>query len=81
MAGLHLTPQEERLYKVFSDGMTHSETELMSYLDDELSSKGALQMSITRLRKKIVEDHKYIVRQVVDGVLHYRLARRISPGE
>lgn len=81
MQNIELTPTEERMYRVLMDGCCHGEKQLISCLDDELSSKAALWMALSRLRKKVAVQHKHIMRRVIDGVTHYQLVRIISIGE
>lgn len=54
------TPQESRILNKLADGRPHSRDELLECLDDELSDKISLLMSISRIRKKLKPHNQYI---------------------
>jgi DNA-binding response OmpR family regulator len=48
-----LTKTEEAILVMLSDGLSHTRKELMGCLWDELAGRGALQVHILNLRKKL----------------------------
>ena len=56
----NFTPQETRILSALADGKPHSVESLMKLLWDEESSRIALQVTITRIRKKIEPYDQYI---------------------
>lgn len=51
--GVHFTPQERRVLAVLADGKAHPLADLIPCLDDPLSSRVAIMMTVSNLRKKL----------------------------
>lgn len=71
-----LTPTEVRLLTCLSDMKGHSRQELYELLDDPLSSKNALSVALTYLRKKLERQHLVIASYKENGNTRYTLISR-----
>lgn len=69
---LKLTPTEERILGILSDGLPHKIEELMTCLWDDLGAEGNLRKAICILRKKMLPFNHSIVSQSVNNVACYR---------
>lgn len=67
MARFNPTPTQARILHILSDGLRHSQQELMCALDDDLADTPALDMQLHRLRKKMEPEGETIVKETVSG--------------
>lgn len=71
-----LTPTQDRLYRLLSDGYPHSREELLrEALDDDLATAANLAPHISNLRKKIRSSGLGIFLQLISGRIHYCMVR------
>jgi hypothetical protein len=77
IAAAGFTPTERRILTMLADGFAHTRAELRSCSDDELSSLKAIQMAVSRLRKKIGPGGLGIV-CVLDGGIKYRMVQFVG---
>jgi DNA-binding response OmpR family regulator len=52
--GKKLNPTETRILRILSDGMMHTEGELRSCLNDELSGACVIRVHVCKLRRKLL---------------------------
>lgn len=71
-----MTPIEQKMFKLLSDGMFHTRTEVHSCLYDELGKLSNIKHHISTLRKKLPLG--YLIVCVNRGKLGYQMVRSIS---
>jgi hypothetical protein len=71
-----LTPTEERLFIVLSDGLPHRTEELKECVEDPYSDSFVKHLS--NLRRKLREEHMSIVWLNGESVQFYRLMRLVA---
>ena len=76
---LKLTPTQQRLYDVLSDGKAHTFAEMFACIDDELSSRDNLHTHVTYLRRKLRTISQEIVVRELPGGPYWILTRLIDP--
>ncbi len=69
---LELTPTQERLLGVLSDGQPHSAEQLMLCLNDELADRKLLHVHLVYLRKKLLPFNHGILVQFIKSKTYYR---------
>lgn len=78
MAGRDFTETQLKILKVLSDGRSHTKAELQACVPDELASISALQVHISRLRKKLQPAGEDILCVFVARSFQYRHVRLLS---
>ena len=73
-----LTPTQQRIYATLQDGERHPRTELIKLLDDDLGEWVLLQVHISNLRKKVHGSGLTIACETLEGLIYYRLVRRVQ---
>lgn len=81
MLVIEYTRNEQRILEVLSDGRNHAPQELLESLIDDMAGMSALQMHISRLRKKLAQVGQDIKCVVTDHGFCYCHVRLISKGE
>jgi len=77
---MKLTPTEQRIYEMLSDGRLHKRSELMTCLADALASRQTFNVHMSYLRRKLPKG--FMIDCVLrDRTLHYRLARFLHDGD
>lgn len=69
---LELTPTQERLLGVLSDGQPHSADKLLGCLNDELADRRLLHVHLCYLRKKLLPFNHGILVQFIKQRVYYR---------
>lgn len=72
---INFTPVEERLLKVFSDGLPHDRDELLGCLGDTEATFQNVQNHISNLRKKLSQRGQTILCEVRSRRYYYRHIR------
>ncbi len=76
---MDLTPTQDRIYKLLSDGMPHSTAEVKACFDDELTDNNAVGQMVFRLRRALARSGYGVMCEQVNGSgSHYRLVRFIQ---
>jgi DNA-binding response OmpR family regulator len=75
MASDSFTPIEGRVLEVLSDGLSHPRQELLDCLQDDQAARTALQMHVSRIRKKLRPQGQDIVCEVKGYGIYYRHVR------
>lgn len=72
-----LTPTQQRMLMVLSDGLSHHRQDLHACLSDELSSMSTIRFHISKLRQKLPAGHA-ILCEIDNGTICYRWVRLIA---
>lgn len=75
---LKLTPTENRIVDMLSDGLPHSRDQLMTCLYDDMGSYPNLNQHLFHLRRKIAPTGIGIVCELVRRGIHYRMVRFLA---
>lgn len=75
-----LTPTEQRIINLLSDGYPHHRLDLMALLNDDMTSFKTLAVHIFNLRKKLRPTGEDIITEVVNPRthVHFRLVRLLG---
>lgn len=76
-----MTPTQQRMYTLLSDGDFHSNEELHKCMVDELAEVLVVRMHVSNLRRVLWPTGLDIVSRSRDGVKGYYLVRRIQHRE
>ncbi len=76
---MKLTPVQTRMVEVLSDGLPHTRKELEACLFDELSGRNAMNMQLSRLRKKLRPNGEDILCEWCAKQYMYRRVRLLAP--
>ncbi len=69
------TITERRMLLLLADGKSHSRDQLKECVDDELSSWKAMQMHLSRIRRKLRSVGQNVICEIADGRVYYRHLR------
>lgn len=72
-----LTPTEQRLYDILSDGLAHPSAQLHATLGDDMTDMVTLRMHISNLRRKL-QHHGRDIAARQNGHTSYRLVRYLT---
>lgn len=75
-----LTPTEQRLYDILSDGLAHPAAQLFATLGDDMTDAVTLRMHISNLRAKLQRHGRDVVARQ-NGHTSYRLVRYLTDDE
>ena len=75
----HATVTEYRMLQVMQDGLPHARRELHACLNDELSALSAIKKHIQNLRERVRPFGLYIVCEIANSTISYRLVKLITP--
>jgi hypothetical protein len=75
---MRLTPTEQNIISALSDGNRHRIKEMMGCLQDDMAQQSALNVAVTRLRKKLRPAGQDIICEWYMGRMHYRHVRLIG---
>jgi hypothetical protein len=73
-----LTPTQQRMLDLLSDGLPHNKAELHALLWDNLSYANTIQVHISALRKVLRARGEDILCEFIHRRLHYRHVRLLS---
>lgn len=76
----YFTPTEQRFIDLLSDGLSHTKSEMMQCLWDEHNERPlvAMQMHVSRIRKKLRPKGEDLVCEVSGYRIFYRHVRMLS---
>jgi biotin operon repressor len=72
------TPTEKRMMYLLRDCLPHSVEQLHDCLDDPLSSRAAVKVRVSGLRKKLQEQGEDVRCEPIDGKTFYRWVRLVA---
>lgn len=72
-----LTPTEQRIYDVLSDGLAHPSAQLFAVLGDDMTEVNTLSVHLFRMRPKLQRHGRDIVCRK-NGFTSYRLVRYLT---
>lgn len=78
MPDLSLTPTQDKMFALLSDGLPHSNADLKSCLDDELAGHSALTAMLTLMRQRLRRSGYGILCERDGNGGSYRLVRFIQ---
>lgn len=75
-----LTPTEQRIIDLLSDGYPHHRLDLMKLLDDDMTSWKTLAVHVYNIRRKIRPTGRDVITELVNPRAHphYRLVRLLG---
>lgn len=75
---IELTPTQQRIMNLLSDGLSHTRNEIHMCLSDNLSARSALKFHITAIRKYLEPRGETVLCVVSNGPIAYRYVRIIK---
>lgn len=76
---MDLTPTQQRIIKLLSDGLPHTREEIHSLLDDALTELSAVRKHVCLVRAKLAGRGETILCELVNRRICYRHVRLLSP--
>lgn len=73
MPDIPLTPIQQRILQLLSDGRSHARAELHACLDDELAMLTSLKFHVSRLRQKLRPTGRTVHCEIQHGTSYYSL--------